>query len=132
MGTKTLIEVLAYRGDLSNNSGQKIKNGYERFVDKLQERKEITTQGVLINFSMGCFKTKKMDYRKIKDIEEKIKGIGKGKIVVLRKSVLDKLGASYEPDPTATFKNHCLVSDIEAKAAFDAMVKSGFSFEYDN
>ena len=114
------FEVVAYRGKLTNASA---------FADRLRDRGEITTQDKLDDASVALYSVKTIDYRK-SDIRDGLTGIGKGEVVVIKKSDLTALGGTIARDAQTNFPNHALLSDIDAEDCFKAFKKSGVHIDY--
>ncbi len=113
-----MMWIVAYRGQITTAKA---------FIKRLQKRREITTQDILSNASVACFKAKRMYYSDA-DNQAGISGIGAGQITFVKKKALEKLGAEIDLDVQADFPNHALMSKISAQDAFNCLRSSGVHF----
>ncbi|MCG9553908.1 hypothetical protein L1D16_22010 [Vibrio sp. Isolate31] len=115
------MDIVAFRGAITNESN---------FIERLEKRNEITTQGILMNASIALFEAKSMDYRS-RDVSDGITGIGKGEITLISKDSILKKHGTITSNAQPGFPNHALLSDINASDIFILFKNSGVKFSYD-
>jgi len=118
-----MADIIAYRGVITGTSKATLLDG---FIERLQERGEITTADVVKNMSIAYFKADNIEDSLT--VRDSITGIGNGSITLINAQKIKDLGGKITKDPQPNFANHALLSDIDVKKVFDLLNSSGVHF----
>lgn len=114
------MKIIAYRGTFTT---------IDALIERLQERREITTQDIVENMSIACFDADAVEPEN-QGVKAGLKGIGNGKISIVKKKHFDNIGAQISSDPQSGFNKHALLSGVSAEKVFEVFTKNRRYFDY--